>query len=101
MRERIQTAAAYIILVATVVWLTWFIQHEFDQAHEQQCTLAWIQADITAADRIAPFVDADPEQPVPDQIIDYLTAVTRAIEDSCGDRIDVMAEYGPVTTEEP
>ena len=47
MGDRIQAIVAYVLLVGTVAWLSWFVSNEFDQAAEDRCAVANVQVGLT------------------------------------------------------
>ena len=76
--------AAYVILVAVVVFGAFFIQREFDQAHDDQCSIARATALVLSASILLGTDGESVPADVRDDARALLTQAQTEIAATCG-----------------
>lgn len=72
--------ASYVILVALVVAGLFFVDRQFDDAHDNECQIAYAQVTVTAVD-VGLALGVDP--PTPGEVAAVNAAIER-LNDACG-----------------
>lgn len=89
MRDRIALWASYVILVGVVAFGAFWINREFDQAQEERCTVAWLQAENSLGVLGATLILV-PDENIPKQ--QSARDALQVIIDNQNDTIDLLRE---------